>query len=224
MANTVELKVGTNVDIVFENELMKSDAHYMKALVYDCEGSIITTSQTSPALDRNFLGRQIIVTFLVKTERRIVRYGFPAKLNDLISNYRIASDSNVDALVIEQSAKPKQVDFRMYFRVKASSSSSISLTVKEGRVNLVDISLGGAKFTCPKHYLLHPADVIKINLSVGRNGFALMARVCDTKTPYDSSEIQHVSIQFEHDNKQLEALLGKAIIDMERQMLSEGKL
>jgi len=66
--------------------LMKSDAHYMKALVYDCEGSLITTSQTTPALAPNFLGRQIIVTFLVKTERRIMRYGFPAKLTDLISN------------------------------------------------------------------------------------------------------------------------------------------
>jgi hypothetical protein len=224
MANTAELKVGTNVDIVFENELMKSDAHYMKALVYDCAGSKITTSQTSPALDRHFLGRRIIVTFLVKMERRILRYGFPAKLTDLISNYRIASNNNVDALVIEQLAKPKQVDFRMYFRVKTSLSSNISLAVKEGRVNLVDISLGGAKFTCPKHYLLRPADVIKINLSIGQTGFSLMARVCDAKTPYDSSEIKYVSIQFEHVNKQLEVLLGKAIIDMERQMLSEGKL
>lgn len=224
MADKAELKVGTNVDIVFENELMKSDAHYRKALVYDCAGSSITMSQTSPALDRNFLERRIIVTFLVKTERRIVRYGFPAKLKDLISNYRIASDNNVDALVIEQLAKPKLVDFRMYFRVKASFSSNISLAVKEGRVNLVDISLGGAKFTCPKHYLLHPAALIKINLSIGRTGFALNARVCDVRTPYDSSEIQHVSVQFENDNKQLEALLGKAIIDMERQMLSEGKL
>ena len=228
MANTAELKVGANVDIVFENELMKSDARYMKALVYDCEGSIITISQTAPALDHQFLDHLIIVTFLVKTESRIVRFGFPAKLKDLISDYRIASNNNAEALVIEQLATPKQVDFRLHFRVRASLSSNISIALKEGKVNLLDISLGGAKFTCPEDYLLRPADVIKINLSIGRTAFALRARICDVKTPYDSSADikngKHVSVQFEHDNKQLEALLGKAIIDMERQLLSKGKL
>jgi hypothetical protein len=45
-----ELKVGSRVDIVFENEIMESSAHYMKASVYHCKGSKITISQTSPAL------------------------------------------------------------------------------------------------------------------------------------------------------------------------------
>jgi hypothetical protein len=32
---THQLEAGTRLDIVFENEIMKSNAHYMKAVVYD---------------------------------------------------------------------------------------------------------------------------------------------------------------------------------------------
>jgi hypothetical protein len=228
MMKTPELKVGANIDIVFENEMMKSNAHYMKALVYDYEGKIITISQTSPALNRNFLGRRVMVTFLVNMDNRILRFGFPAKLKDLISNYQIASANNVEALILEQFANPSQVDFRTYFRVKQPLSSNIGLELKEDKVKLIDISLGGAKFICSKDYSLRPTDEIKVNLSIGRTVYNLKARVCDIRTSYDlpanAGNVQQVSIQFEISNNQLETILGKVIIEMERQLLSEGKL
>ena len=228
MAIETVLKVGANVDIVFENELMKGNAHYMKALVYDYEGSTVITSQTSPALNRNFFDRRVIVTFLVKAERRILRFGFPAKLNDLIPNYRIASDKDVEALVLEQLAKTSPMDFRMHFRVKHSLSSNIRLRLREGEVTLINISLGGAKFSCPRNYLLRPADEIKADLSIGRTVFNLKCRICDVRDPVNlpmsEKNIQHVSIQFESVNSHLEALLSRAVMEMERQLLSEGKL
>jgi hypothetical protein len=228
MMKTAELKVGANIDIVFENEMMKGNAHFMKALVYDYEGSLITTSQTSPALNRQFLDRRIIVTFLVSSQNRILRFGFPARFKDLIPDYQLASNTSVEALVLKQYAQPQQVDFRMYFRVKSPLSSNISLELEEGEVRLIDISLGGAKFTCPKDYLVRPTDAIKVKLLIGRTEFNLKCRVCDVRTPYSSQEIarsiQDVSIQFERGDAQMETLLGKAILEIERRSLSGGKL
>jgi hypothetical protein len=222
-----ELKVGSNIDIVFKDEIMISD-QYMQASVYDCEGSKITISQTSPELSHDSLGRQIMVTFLVNVEKRVLRFGFPAKLADLISNYEIASGKNVDALIIERLKEPEPVDFRMYFRVKPYLQSDISLVWKGNKVNLIDISLGGAKFSCPRDYSFQSSAPLKFKLTIGRTVFNLNARVCGKETPYDTAangiELQYVSIKFEHDNKQLEASLGKAIIEIERRLLSEGKI
>lgn len=227
MLKIPELKIGTRVDIVFENEINKSHAHYMKALVYDYEGNNITISQTSPVLNRRFLNRWVLVTFLGNTEKRVLRFGFLARLIDLITDYQIASNKNVEALILKQNGKPELVDFRMHFRVKPPSQSDVSLVFKDEKVNLIDISLGGAKFTYPKSYLFVHGDTIKIKLVVGSAVFNLEARVRNISLPHDFSankSLQYVGIEFEHDIRQLDAALGKAIIGIERQMLSEGKI
>jgi c-di-GMP-binding flagellar brake protein YcgR len=161
-------------------------------------------------------------------EKRVRRFGFPATLVDSISNYEIASGKNVDALIIEQSKEPEPVDFRMYFRVKPYLQSNISLVWKGNRVHLIDISLGGAKFSCPRDYLFPSSGPLNFKLTIGRSVFNLTARICSKGTVYDTEatgkELQYVSIEFDHDDKQLEASLGKAIIEIERQLLSQGRI
>jgi hypothetical protein len=227
MIDVPSLKVGTRVDIVFENEIAKSNAHYMKALVYDFEKNKIILSQTSPALNRHFIKRRIMITFLVTIERRVLRFGFPAVMMDIITNYQIASGTNVEALIVKQYKDPEPVDFRMYFRVRPSSQSNINIFLKEEKVNLIDISLGGAKFTYPKTYLFGSADEVMFKLIIGGAIFSLDAKVHEVWSSDDNvatRNLQYVSVEFHHLNKQLEASLGKAIIDIERQRLSEGKI
>ena len=224
---TPQLKAGTNLDIIFENEIDKSNAHYLKAVVYDYEDDLITISQTSPALNRNFLERRILVTFLVNIEGRILRFGFPARLIDLIATYQISSGKDVEALQIQKYTDPSPVDFRMYFRVRLPSQSDLSLFLKEEKVNLLDISIGGAKFTYPKRYIFRPADPVKCTLIIGATIFNVNARVRSVKTPSEvaaNKNLQYVSVEFSHDDKKLEASLGKAILDIERGLLSEGKI
>jgi hypothetical protein len=222
-----QLKVGANVNIVFENEINKSNAHFMKALVYDIQDRKIIISQTSPALNRNFLNRRIMVSFLSRIERRNLRFGFPAKLIDLVSDYKIASQQIVEALVLQQYEDSEQIDFRTFFRVKPPMQSDINLFLKEEKVKLIDISLAGAKFICPKDNLLQAADKVKFKLLIGPSVFDLETRVREVRTPDDvlgNKNLQYVSVEFEYDNKQLEAALGKAILAIERQLLSEGKI
>jgi len=119
------------------------------------------------------------------------------------------------------------VDFRMYFRVTPRMQSDISLIYKEEKVNLIDISLGGARFTCPLKYSLRSADKIEFKLLIGQSVFNLDTRVCNVWIPYNVSanrNLQYVSVEFEYDDKQLETLLGKAILEIERRLLSEGKI
>ncbi|MEI6154086.1 MAG: PilZ domain-containing protein [Deltaproteobacteria bacterium] len=222
-----ELKIGTRINIVFENEINKSNAHYMKALVYDYEGSNITISQTSPALSRVFLNRRILVTFLGNADMRVLRFGFSAQLIDLITNYQIASTNKVEALILKQFGKPEPVDFRMHFRVKPTSQSDINLYFKEAKVNIIDISLMGAKFTYPKSYSFRSGDTLAFKLIIASTIFNLKGRVRSILLPNNisaSNNIQFVGVEFEHDDRELDAILGKAILGIQRQLLSEGKM
>ena len=199
----------------------------MKELVYDYEKNNLIISQTSPALSRRFLNRRILVTFLGKAERRVLRFGFPARFIDLITDYQISANNNVEALVLKQYGKPEPVDFRMHYRVKPPSQSDVNLFFKEEKVSLIDISLGGAKFTYPKSQLFLHGDTVAFKLIIGSSVFHLNAKVRDVLLPNEFSAnktLQYVGIEFEHDNRQLDSELGRAIIGIERLLLSEGKI
>ncbi len=222
-----DIKVGTGVDIVFENEINKPNAHHMRALVYDYKNNKVIISQTSPPLNRYFLNRRVIVSFLADSRKRLARFGFTAQIIDLSADYRISANKSVEALVLKQLEKPHQIDFRMFFRVKLPSQSNINLYFQRQRVNLIDISLGGAKFSYPLTHVFRHGESVNFELIIDSKTFELKARVSNLSVPHDSTAnnaLQYVGIEFEKGDRQLEGALGKAIIGIERQMLSEGKI
>jgi c-di-GMP-binding flagellar brake protein YcgR len=222
-----DLKIGARVDIIFENELMTSKAHFMKALVYDIEENKLIISQTSPSLNKNSLNRSILVSFLTEVNGRNLRFGFPSRIIDLISDYKIVSGQNVEALILEPYRKAELVDFRTFFRVTPGLKSDISLIYDQEKVNLIDISLGGAKFTCSPKYSFKVDNKIKFKLLIDTKIFNLETIVREVRFPNEveaNSNLQHVSIEFDYSDRQLEAALGKEILKIERELLSEGKI
>lgn len=222
-----ELKPGTPLDIVFENEINRPNAHYMKAVVYDNDKSFLTISQTSPALGKRFLNRRIITTYLVKNENRVLRFGFPGVLALIQNDYAMSSGNIVEALLIKPLADPEPTDFRMYFRVRPPSSTDLSLFLEEQKVNLLDISIGGAKFTCPRRYVFRTDETIKLKLIIGETIFHVDAAVRNVRDSFAGSaahNLQHVSVEFRPDDKKMEAALGKAIMEIERSLLSRGAM
>ncbi|PKN76411.1 MAG: hypothetical protein CVU52_04965, partial [Deltaproteobacteria bacterium HGW-Deltaproteobacteria-10] len=71
---------------------------------------------------------------------------------------------------------------------------------------------------------------INCKLTIDTAVFDLKGRVRNIITPQSSQAltakeiIQYVGIEFEHDNRQFDVILGRAIIGIERQMLAEGKM
>ncbi|MEN6624304.1 MAG: hypothetical protein ABFD50_22505, partial [Smithella sp.] len=147
-----DLKIGTRIDILFENELSTGKAQFMKALVYDIEETKIIISQTSPSINHDFFNNRILISFLTEVDGHNLRFGFPSRIINLIPDYKIASGQSVEALVLEPYKKTELVDFRTFFRVKPRLKSDISLIYEKEKVNLIDISLGGARFMCSLKY------------------------------------------------------------------------
>ncbi len=225
--NKRELKAGTPLDIVFESEVNQPNAHYMKAVAYDYKSNVVTTSQTSPALNKHFLNRRVLITFLWNIENRVLRFGFPGLLADIISDYAMSSGNLVEALLITKLAEPEPTDFRMYFRVKPPSNTDLSLYLEEQKVNLLDISIGGAKFTCSKNNIFSRGEKIKIKLIISDTVFnidASIRNIREAASDTTRSKLQYVSVEFFHADKKMQASLGKSIMDIERSLLSKGKI
>jgi hypothetical protein len=222
-----ELKAGMPLDIVFEGELNEPNAHYMKAVIYDYDRKFLTISQTSPPLNTRFLNRRLLMTFLVRQDKRTLRFGFGAKLVNLIPDYEISSGNSVEALLVQVHGEPEPTDFRMYFRVKPPSNTDVCLFIEENKVNLMDISLGGAKFTYSRRYLLRPGDVVKFKLIIGVEVFnieSIIRNIAQADAGATNKNIQYVSVEFLHRDKLMEISLGKAIMEIERSLLSAGRI
>jgi hypothetical protein len=220
-----ELRPGMPLDIIFENEIDDKNAHYMKAVVYDYEGKFITISQTSPALTTHFLKRRILTTFLAHSKNRLLRFGFSGLLYDLIPDYAISSGNTAEALIIKKLKDLEPVDFRMYFRVRPPSDTDLRLFLKEEKVNLLDVSIGGAKFIYSKNYFFSPGDPVKFKLLIGGAVFDIDALVRSVRQPdiYASNKnIQYVSVEFRIEDQKMEVSLGQAILNIERSQLSKG--
>ena len=220
-----DIKAGTPLDIVFENEINKPNAHYLKAVVYDCHNDRIIISQTSPALNKHFLNRKVLVTFLLRIENRILRFGFAGLLSDLISDYAMSSEKTTEALLIKKLHPPEPTDFRLYFRVTPPSGTDLSLYLEEKKVSLLDISLGGAKFMYPKSHIFQPGETVKFKLLIAETVFNVDAVVRNVRVPFSSKtpgSVQHVSVEFDHNDKGMESSLGRAIMDIERSLLTKG--
>jgi len=222
-----EVRAGLTLDVLFENELHRPDAHYMKAVIYECEDNYVVISQTSPALSSQFIGRRLLLTFLVSRQNRVLRMGFPAKLVNVIPNYEMSSGNTVDALRCQKTGEPEPTDFRMYFRVKPPSDTDVCLFIEEQRVNLLDISIGGAKFTCPRKYFFQAGDKTKFKLVIDREMFsvdAVVRSVRNADTGMPGRNMHYVSVEFRAQDRAIQASLGKAIMNIERSLLSKGKI
>ncbi len=222
-----DIRAGQRLDLVFEKEMQEAGAHVLKATVYDVEGGLLTISQTTPALNRRYLNRRLRVTYLVRLENRILRFGFPAVFVEILSDYAMSSGSVVEALVVKKTGRVESSDFRMFFRVKPPENSDICLFCREEKVNLLDISLGGAKFSCPKTVSVQPGQTLEMSLLVDGRIFRVDARVRNIHNPpIDSAAktFQFVSVEFMERDSKMETALGRAILEIERALLSDGKL
>ena len=222
-----ELKPGMPLNIVFANEISKADARHMKAVAYDCDGNTIIISQTSPALTSRFLNRRMVITFLKKIENRVLRFGFPAQLINLVGNYSLSENQIVEALIIKRKSDPEPTDFRMYFRVKPPADADVAVFMAEQKVSLLDISIGGAKFICPPKRSFNQGDLIEFKLIIGTQSFNVNGVVRYLQNLDSSSarkNLQYVGVEFNLDKRDMEIALGKAILDIERSLLSKGKV
>ena len=219
-----DVRPGLGVEFFYYNDYEKENIHAMRSVVYEQAGKRILLAQSSPAVLQSGIKRAIVVTYVVKKDGQPARLGFPAKIVDIIDNYRISSGARVHAVVIEPTGETKPFNVRFSFRVRVPSSSAMRMRIGGERVNLIDISLGGAMVSVRSSMGLRPRGRIKAMIAFDDGTFEAEAEVLRVWRPTAERNPQNLdfaALKFINPSTALERALGGAILTLERQRLAD---
>ncbi|MFH1081610.1 MAG: hypothetical protein V1766_15350 [Pseudomonadota bacterium] len=204
----------------------KDNIRIMRSVIYDALDRKLVLSQAQPTVLASSLKKEIIVTYLTREQGKTARFGFSAIIVDFMDHYELASKERVPAIVIERTGAQERFNIRLNFRLKVPFRSSLMLTMGNEALNLIDISVGGGKFSCTNAVSLIPHSRIKLTVSFDgqrHNLEAEVLRVWSPENQHTHNDLQFATVKFLHAGNEVEYFLGKEIFRIERQLLAECK-
>jgi hypothetical protein len=156
----MSLRPELSVKVVVEVDNLRQRINARSSVIYHVNGETLILAQTEPSIKRSMLNKEIAVTYLVKENDRYLRYGFSALVTELIGRHELASEQCVQAIAVRRCTEPKPYEIRMCYRVGPSSKSGLNVSIYDEKVNVIDISLGGIRFSYHKSLPLEPNKVL----------------------------------------------------------------
>ncbi len=215
----MSIRPGLSVRIVTDIDVMKERILVKGSTVYDMQEPAIILAQTDPPILKSMLHKEVIVTYLIKEKDNAVRHGFTAELVEFI-DYSLSSGQQVKALVARRTGPEKPYSVRMSYRVGPTGRSNITMSVFANRVNIIDISLGGAKFSYSKPLVLKSDEIVSIGLEIGGKVYTLEAHILRTwHGDHEGArrDLWFASAEFVNRSQTTEQALLRKIHDIERE-------
>jgi len=222
-----EIRPGAGIEFVYFADYVKDSIRIMRSLVYDVLEKQMIVSQATPPVLPSGLKKEIVVTYLTRRDGRTTRLGFSAVISDFIKDYELASREQVPAIVIHQTGVLKKFDIRLHYRLDVPSGSGLTLSYGSDTLNLLDISIGGARFSFKRSLSLLPNQPLTLTLGIDGRQYTLEAELLRIWSPARQSGyggLMLSSVKFLHEGGMVEHLLGKEIFRIQRQLLAESKL
>jgi hypothetical protein len=221
-----DIRPGLIVEFVYYTEYVKENRRVMRSYVYDMDGKQIVLAQSFPVVLRSSVKRNIILTYLEKIEDRDMRFGFSAKIDNLIQ-YEMSAGDKVQAIIVLPEGPTTPFNLRFHYRLNVPSDSGLSVYFRGERVNLHDISVAGAKISLNGTNHIKPREKIRISLSVGSKEINVEAEILRSWVFNDeknSKDLQFHAMKFIMLDSNFTQFLGKELFLIERRMVAEGKI
>jgi hypothetical protein len=215
----MSIRQGSIVEISLDASQARASS--LKARIYDVIGKRFILSQTSPPLRPSHVNSTLFLSYISKDATPPRRLGFPATLKGLSRDYELASGVLVPALTVEATGNPRQISLRKSYRVHPTRGSGIVLFIGGREAEIVDISLAGVCFV--QGFLLSeitPLKRLECLLTIDGKPYPVEAkviRVAQAATP------NHVAAAFGPLDRELQPVLSRKILMLERGLLSRGR-
>jgi len=218
MSPGLTIRIVTGMDVAREIIFVKA------SIVYEVKGQTAILAQTDPPLLASTLHKDIIVTYLVKRDEVMARHGFPARIVEFI-DYTLSSGKAVEAVVIEKTGEEQPYDVRMFYRVVPTGRSDLSMTIHGTPIQVLDISLGGARVSHDKSLDLQSNAVVNASIEMNGRAYSFGARVLRTwDGESEDFKLRFASMQFTNMDETLQYALSQKIHGIERESLPEESL
>jgi hypothetical protein len=192
--------------------------------VYDVNGEKLVLAQTEPAIPDSMLNKEITVTYLAKEKNGPVRYGFPTVVTGLIDDYSLRSTQQVRAVAVLKKGAPTPYNIRMYYRVEPTGRSGLAMSIHAKSVNILDISLGGVRFTYDADNLeLQANSVVEVRFDLGGivcRTDAIILRTWDREDEGFPRDLSFAAAEFLDVTGIFEQELSRKIREIERENLA----
>jgi hypothetical protein len=219
----MNIKRGLSAKIVTEIDPAADRVRVGDSMVYEVWETTIVLAQTAPPIPKSMLHREVIISYLVWEKTDMVRYGFPAQVMELI-DYSLNTGEQVKALVVNRTGEAIPYSIRMFYRVDPTAQSRLNMYVQNSSVNILDISLGGARFSFRKPLVLQSNAVVEVRLGIDDQFHGLKAhilRIWSGEGQGFSRHLSFASVEFLDISKTTEHALSRKIRDIERESLSK---
>jgi hypothetical protein len=164
---------GLNIRVVTDMDPLRETISVRSSTVYEVHGDHFMIAQTAPPI--NGTGRDLVVTYLTghaEGQRR----GFTAQVTDIV-DYELVGRQHVKALVVVRKNEPSPFSVRMAHRVAPTEDIHLRLFINEVSVEIIDISLKGARFKHSKRLPLKAGTVVNASIDFGAHTYNFKGQV-----------------------------------------------
>lgn len=219
--NEMKIRPGLNVNIIISVDHMREVLDVGNSIIHEVSGDSLIIAQTDPPISRTRLGTEIFVTFLEKVSGEAKRYGFAATVTDFTRDFELSSSLKVQGVILKKAGDYEEYNLRMFYRLEPPGNCGIEIFLGGKKVNLIDISIGGARFSFDKIPSLQPNDTVQLSIVIEHSRYPVEAKILRLWEP-DNERIRKTldlaSVQFMGTKPDMKNLLARKIRDVERQM------
>lgn len=217
----MNIRPGLNINIIVNIDHMRETVDVGNSIIHEMAGDRMIVAQTDPPISRTHLGKELFVTFLDRSGGQPRRFGFPAIVVEFIREFELSSALKVQALTLRKAGDFEEYNLRMFYRLEPPTDCGIRIVVEGKGVNLIDISIGGARFSHEKVFPFSVGEPVKLCLYVDDVPYTVEARVLRVWEPENErirKTIALASVQFTDMEAHLKNVLARKIRDVEREM------
>ena len=220
------LKPGTDVSVVVSIDHIREAVDVRRSIIHDVTGRAVIMAQTDPPISRLRTGKDLYVTFVDRLSSRGVRYGFTAVVEEFLSDYLLSSGKKARAIRMRRVSGLEEYNVRMFYRLEPPGDCGLEMFLNGLRVNILDISLGGAKISHNSSIRLPIGIQTTAEIDIDGKQHRVDAIVLRAWEPEDArlrGSISYAAIHFPGIDARFRTVLARKIADVERSVHNAGQ-
>jgi hypothetical protein len=217
------LKPGSTITVVFETNHVTETTDLRASIVYAIFDKKIIIAQTDPIIPKNLRKKTITLSSLTRERGGPVRYGFSAKILEFIDDYQLSFSQKVPALLVSPKTQSQQFNLRACYRISPPNNSGLQMSLSWYPLNLLNISIGGAAFSYCYDFKLQSGMTLNLTLNIDGKDYGVEATIKRVSFPgnqHESRGLEFVSAEFSKIEVGTKHILGRKILDIQRDLRS----
>lgn len=221
------LRPGLTIALVVEIDMIREKIDVRSSTIYDILGKEFIIAQPDSPLSPSRIKNMVTLSYLVREKGAYVRYGFRSEMVRFIPDYLLSSSQTVPAIVVVPKTVPDPFNLRFNYRIEPPSTFPLGISFYGHLAPIINISLGGALITTARDIesAFEVGRIEKMTLIADEENYDIEVLIKRITLPDDfrgGKKLNFVALQFFSRPPELDSVLWRNLIDVQRELLARG--